>query len=83
MRSGTLTFGDEIILRLRSGEVVKYTLVDVQRVQRYEIEIMNSLTPSLVVILHSERSGERWVLVADAVQGANLPPETPTPDPRQ
>ncbi len=76
---GGMTYGDDITLRLRSGEVVKYRLTDILRLKRYEIECMNSLRPSIVVILHGERSGDRWVLVADVEQDRGLPPLTPTP----
>ena len=72
-----MQYGDLLTLRLRSGETVYYTLRDIRRVQRYQIEILNDPRPSLVVILHSERSGERWVLVADAVQDTDLPLPTP------
>ncbi len=72
-----MKYGDLLTLRLRSGETAYYTLTDIRRVQRYQIEILNDPHPSLVVILHSERSGERWVLVAEAVQDTNLPLPTP------
>ena len=75
----TLTYGSEITLRLRSGEVVTYRLVDIQRLQRHAIEVLNDLSPSLVVILHGERSGQRWLLIAEAVQGVGLPELTATP----
>ena len=74
-----LTYGSEITLRLLSGEVVVYRLVDIQRLQRHAIEVLNALTPSLVVILHGERAGQRWLLIAQAEQGIGLPPFTATP----
>ncbi len=74
-----LTYDAPISLRLLSGEVVVYHMREVQRPQRHEIEILNALTPSLVVILHGERAGQRWVLVAEAEQGLGLPPLTPLP----
>jgi hypothetical protein len=74
-----LTYDAPITLRLLSGEVVTYHMRAVQRPQRHEIEILNALTPSLVVILHGERAGQRWVLVAEAEQGGGLPAWTPTP----
>lgn len=75
----TLSYGSPITLRLLSGEVVTYRMREVQRPQRHEIEVLNALTPSLVIILHSERAGQRWVLRAEAEQGVGLPPWTPTP----
>ncbi len=75
----TLTYGSEITLRLLSGEVVVYRLVDIQRSPRHAIEVLNALTPSLVVVLHGERAGQRWLLLAEAAQGIGLPPLTATP----
>ncbi len=74
-----LTYDAPISLRLLSGEVVVYHMREVQRPQRHEIEILNALTPSLVVILHGERAGQRWVLIAEAEQGMGFPAFTPTP----
>ena len=74
-----LIYDAPLSLRLLSGEVVVYHMREVQRPQRHEIEILNALTPSLVVILHGERAGQRWVLVAEAEQGGGLPAFTPSP----
>ena len=74
-----LSYDAPLSLRLLSGEVVIYHMREVQRPQRHEIEILNALTPSLVVILHGERAGQRWVLVAEADQGVGLPSWTPVP----
>ncbi|NUM48751.1 MAG: hypothetical protein HUU38_28930 [Anaerolineales bacterium] len=74
----TLTYGSEITLRLLSGEVVVYRLVDIQRMQRHAIEVLNALAPSLVMILHGERAGQRWLLLAEAPQRIGLPTFTPT-----
>ena len=75
-----MKYGDPLQLRLLSGEVMLYRLTDIRRVQRHQIEILNDLTPSLAVELHGERSGERWVLIAEAVQGPLFTP-TPTASP--
>ena len=73
-----LRYYDPIRLRLNSGEVVTYRLVDIQRVKRHQIEVLTDPSPSLVIVLHSERSNERYALVSIAEQG-NLPPTaTPT-----
>ena len=60
--------GEVLRLRLRSGEIVKYRIADVRRQQRQEIEVLAERSPSLVLLLHSEPSAERWVVVAEAVQ---------------
>ncbi len=73
-----LAANDPILLRLGSGEVVEYRLVDIQRVQRHQIEILNLRTPSLAVILHGERASERWVLIGAAVQEGKLAPNQAT-----
>jgi len=64
-----MVFGDEIKLRLNSGEVVTYRLNDIVCLKRHEIEVLSALKPSIAVVLHGERSGERYVLLGDAVQG--------------
>lgn len=63
-----LKTGDELKLRLRSGEVVAYRVSDVKRIKRHQIEVLSEKLPSLVVMLYGERSGERTVAVAEAVQ---------------
>lgn len=60
--------GEVLRLRLRSGEIIKYRVSEVQRQQRQQIEVMAVRTPSLAIILHSEPAAERWIVIADAVQ---------------
>ena len=60
--------GEVIRLRLRSGEIAKYKVSEVRRQQRQQIEVLAERTPSLVLLLHSEPSAERWVVQAEAVQ---------------
>jgi hypothetical protein len=77
-----LTYGDILRLRLTSSEVVEYKLVDIARLQRHQIEVLSSLSPSLTIILHSEHSGERYMLIGNAVQPCpggftSLTPTTP------
>ena len=60
--------GEVIRLRLRSGEIAKYKVSEVRRQQRQQIEVLAERTPSLVLLLHSEPSAERWVVLAEAVQ---------------
>ncbi len=81
-----MKFDDPIKLRLGSGEVVEYRLVEIKRIKRLEIEVLNVLEPSLVIVLYGERSTERYVLVARAVQpemdvygNTATPTLTPTP----
>lgn len=69
----TLKPGDELLLRLRSGEVVRYRLRAVQRRARQQIEVLAGRDPSLVVILAGEPSAERWLILADAVQTETTP----------
>lgn len=65
-----LTPGQVLKLRLRSGEIVRYRMQEVQRVQRQQIEVLAGRQPGLVVVLHGEPSAERTVLLAQAVQAA-------------
>lgn len=58
----------EIDLRLGSGEVVTYRLLEVKRVNRNEIEIFAEKTPSLVIVLYGERTVDRLIIIAEAVQ---------------
>jgi hypothetical protein len=60
--------GAVIRLRLRSGEITKYRVVEVRRQQRQEIEVLADRAPSLVVVLHGEPTAERWVVIAEAIQ---------------
>ncbi len=63
-----LKYGDILRLRLSSSEVVEYHLVDIARIKRHQIEVLSSLSPSLAVVLHSERASERYVLIGEAIQ---------------
>ena len=63
-----LKYGDILRLRLSSSEVVEYSLVDITRIKRHQIEVLSSLSPSLAIILHSERASERYVLIGEAIQ---------------
>ncbi len=74
-----MSFQDPILLRLNSGEVVTYRLVEIVRVQRHQIETLSDPLPSLVVLLHGERTSERWLLIAHAEQRGQMAPPTPTP----
>lgn len=84
---GRLRAGDEVRLRLRSGEVVRYQVAEVARVRRHQIEVLAERRPSLVVVLYGERTGDRTVVVADAVQEEGfvvytpVPPAAPIPTP--
>ena len=63
-----LKYGDILRLRLGSSEVVEYRLVDIARLKRHQIEVLSSLSPSLAIVLHSERASERYVLIGEAIQ---------------
>ncbi|HID89401.1 MAG TPA: hypothetical protein EYP52_06800 [Anaerolineae bacterium] len=74
--------GEKVRLRLRSGEVVEYTVDEVRRIKRHEIEVLSERRPSIAIILFGERSGERWVIVGSAVQQpATFIEYTPVPTP--
>ena len=60
--------GEVLRMRLRSGEIVKYRVTEVQRQQRQQIEVLAARTPSLALVLHGEPAAERWVVIAEAVQ---------------
>lgn len=60
--------GATIHLRLRSGEVVEYRVTEVKRVARHQIEVLTGRTPSIAVVLYGERTGERTVVLGEAVQ---------------
>ncbi|RLC90481.1 MAG: hypothetical protein DRI77_14745, partial [Chloroflexi bacterium] len=80
---------DQVNLRLRSGQVVEYRVTSVERVKRHQIELLTERDPSIAVLLYGERTGERTVVLAKAVQQAEdfvvFTPEpviaTPTPIP--
>jgi hypothetical protein len=76
-----LKYGDILRLRLGSSEVVEYRLVDIARLTRHQIEVLSSLSPSLVIVLHSERASERYVLIGEAFQPCpgDCTSLTPTP----
>ena len=80
-----LKYGDFLRLRLGSSEVVEYRLVNIARLKRHQIEVLSSLSPSLVIVLHSERASERYVLIGEALQScpSDCTSLTPTaqPDP--
>ena len=63
-----LKYGDILRLRLGSSEVVEYLLVNIARLKRHQIEVLSSLSPSLAIVLHSERASERYVLIGEAIQ---------------
>lgn len=65
LRPGTL-----LTVRLRSGELAKYTISQVGRVQRQQIELLTGRTPGLSVVLYGEPSDQRTVMVATAIQEA-------------
>jgi len=76
-----LRAGDEVRLRLRSGEVIRYQVSDVVRVKRHQIEVLAGRNPSLAVVLYGERTGERTVVIAEAVQEEAFTVYTPVPAP--
>ena len=74
--------GEKVRLRLRSGEVVEYTVDEIRRIKRHEIEVLSEREPSIAIVLFGERSGERWVIVGSAVQQPEAFMEyTPVPAP--
>ncbi len=78
-----LKYGDLLHLRLGSSEVVAYRLVDILRLKRHQIEVLSSQSPSLAIVLHSERASERYVLIGEAIQSfieVGEPTPSPTPD---
>lgn len=66
----TLSPGSLVTLRLRSGELVSYQLVEVVRVQRQQIEVLTGRRPGLSIVLYGEPSDQRTVLLARALQSA-------------
>jgi hypothetical protein len=59
-----------LTVRLRSGELAKYKIGQVGRVQRQQIELLTGRTPGLSVVLYGEPSDQRTVIVAVALQEA-------------
>ncbi|MHC1730438.1 MAG: hypothetical protein AB9888_00170 [Bacteroidales bacterium] len=57
-----------IRLRLSGGVVESYSIADIKRVKRSEVEYFSVWKPSLLIVLYGERSAERTVIVCDAVQ---------------
>lgn len=77
-----LKYGDILRLRLGSSEVAEYRLVDIVRLKRHQIEALSSQSPSLAIVLHSERANERYVLIGDAIQSfVEIGEPTPSPTP--
>lgn len=78
-----LKYSDILRLRLGSSEVVEYRLVDILRLKRHQIEVLSSQSPSMAIVLHSERASERYVLIGEAIQSfieVGEPTPSPTPD---
>jgi hypothetical protein len=73
-----MKYGDWIKLRLNSGEVVLYQIVEIARVKRHQIEILAEQKPSVAILLYGERSADRYVLIGDAVQPGSDATATPT-----
>ena len=67
------SLGDPILIRLRTGQAVAYTLEDIQRVHALEIQHLTASTPSLALILYGEESDQRWLITGQAVQEATIP----------
>ncbi|MCB0036600.1 MAG: hypothetical protein KDE51_21355, partial [Anaerolineales bacterium] len=65
--------GQTILVRLRTGASIAYTLDDIQRVHSLEIQHLTSTTPSLALILYGESSEERWLITGRAVQEETAP----------
>jgi hypothetical protein len=60
---------ETIKLRLRSGEIVQYTLQEVARVGQTEIDVLSAPYPSLAIVLYGEEASDtRWVVIGEAVQ---------------
>ena len=64
----TLRPGNLLTVRLRSGELAKYKISAVTRVQRQQIEVLAGRTPGLSVVLYGEPSDQRTVIIATALQ---------------
>lgn len=59
-----------LTVRLRSGELAKYKIAQVSRVQRPQIELLAGRTPGLSVVLYGEPNDQRTVIIATALQEA-------------
>lgn len=57
-----------IKLRLRSGEIVEYQVVQAGWYRRDQIEVMADAMPSLILIVYGETGDERLVITGTAVQ---------------
>lgn len=64
----TLRPGNLLTVRLRNGELAKYKISAVSRVQRQQIEVLAGRTPGLSVVLYGEPSDQRTVIIATALQ---------------
>lgn len=76
-----MKYADPVKLRLLSGEVVTYRLVEIARIKRHQIEYLTELSPGLAIVLYGERSTDRYVLIAEAVQPGSEVLLTPTVTP--
>lgn len=65
---------DNVQLRLRSGEVIGYTIRDIGRYRRDQIETLAGGSPSIAVVLSGEEGDTRTVIVGVAVQPSPLAP---------
>lgn len=85
-----LNIGDEVFLRLASGVLLEHHILSIKQVKRHQIELLSTPEPSLVVFLHGERSGDRWLVIAEPLQWENqielenplLEPSVPIPIPQ-
>ncbi len=76
----TIQLGDTLRVRTRSGEIVNYQVVEIDEVQRTQIEALSSLEPSLAVILYDDTAASTRTVVIAQLDDPELgiPAETTT-----
>ncbi len=73
----TVQTGDVIHLRTRSGGVIAYRVVQIASVQRTQIETLQSLEPSLLIVLYDDTESPRRNIILAVLE---IPPiSTPAP----
>jgi len=69
----TSLFGEQIQLRLRSGEVVTYKIDEIAWYRRDQIEVLTSTVPSVVIVLSQQNALDQTRLIVSGTAEQNEP----------
>jgi|GEM_PF-6841796 len=68
-----LTHGDEIRLRMSTGQVLTFRVSDVERVNRQEVSIFDQSEPGIAIILLQDTAPDRLVVYGEYLSGQEAP----------